>query len=217
MTSVARLLLIILLITLTSGCPSWWTSDVKEKTVPPEELFTQGKDKIKEKKYDEAINILERLKSAYPEFKQIPEVYLAIADSFYDEGSYDRAIARYLQFLELYPAHKDAARAKYQIGMSYFSQIKNTDLDNSVVKQAIRAFKAVSDAQDTGEWGKKAEEKSRECQRKLAEKELYKARSYISLSNYKAARISAQRVIDEFSKLGLDEEAKQILANIKNK
>lgn len=217
MVLVVRLLLLVALLGLATGCVSLWTADVKEKNVSAEELFKQGKEKIKDKHYQEGINILERLKSAHPEFKQMPEVYLAIADSFYDEGSHDKAIARYLQFMELYPGDKEASRARYQIAMSYFNQIKNTDLDNSVVKQAIRAFKAVSDAADPGEWGKKAEEKSRECQRKLAEKELYKSRSYISLGNYKAARIAAQRVIDEYSKLGLDDDAKKILDKIKNK
>jgi len=216
-TSLVRFLLVALLAILLSGCPSWWSSDVKEKSPTPEELFSQGQDKIKQKKYEEGVNILERLKSAYPEFKQMPQVYLAIADSFYDQNSYDKAIARYLQFLELYPGDKEASRARYQIGMAYFKQIKGTDLDNTVVKQAIRAFKAVSEAQTPGEWGKKAEEKTRECERKLAEKELYKARSYISLGNYKAARLATQRVLDQYPKLGLDDEAKNLLERIKNK
>ena len=212
-----RFLLVTILAVLMSGCPALWNSYVKDKSVSPEELFSQAKDKLKEKSYADAVSSLERLKSAYPEFKQMPQVYLSIADAFYDEGSYDRAIARYLQFLELYPADKDASKARYQIGRSYFNQIKGTDLDNRVVKQAIRSFKAVSEAPDAGEWGKKAEEKSRECERKLADKELYKARSYISLGNYKAARLAAQRVLDQYPKLGLDDEAKQLLANIKNK
>ena len=217
MTSLVRFLLVALLAILLSGCPSWWSSDVKEKNPTPEELFSQGQDKIKQKKYEEGVNILERLKSAYPEFKQMPKVYLVIADSFYDQNSYDKAIARYLQFLELYPGDKEASRARYQIGMAYFKQIKGTDLDNTVVKQAIKAFKAVSEASDPGEWGKKAEEKTRECERKLAEKELYKARSYISLGNYKAARLATQRVLDQYPKLGLDDEAKKLLERIKNK
>ena len=217
MTSLVRFLLVALLAILLSGCPSWWSSDVKEKNPTPEELFSQGQDKIKQKKYEEGVNILERLKSAYPEFKQMPKVYLVIADSFYDQNSYDKAIARYLQFLELYPGDKEASRARYQIGMAYFKQIKGTDLDNTVVKQAIKAFKAVSEAPNPGEWGKKAEEKTRECERKLAEKELYKARSYISLGNYKAARLATQRVLDQYPKLGLDDEAKKLLERIKNK
>ncbi|MGC8603570.1 MAG: outer membrane protein assembly factor BamD [Desulfomonilaceae bacterium] len=217
MNSLVRFLSVVLVLTFLSSCPSWWSSDIKEKNPTPEELFSQGQEKIKDKKYEEGINILERLKSGYPEFKQMPEVYMAIADSFYKQDAYDKAIARYLQFLELYPGDKEAPRARYQIGMAYFKQIKGTDLDNTVVKQAIKAFKVVSESQNPGEWGKKAEEKTRECERKLAEKELYKARSYISLGNYKAARLAAQRVLDQYPKLGLDDEAKDLLSSIKNK
>ena len=217
MNSPIRLLSVFLVLILISGCPSWWASEVKQKDPTAEELFAKGQQKIKEKNYQEGVNDLERLKSGFPEFKKMPEVYMAIADTFYDQDSWDKAIARYLQFLELYPGDKEAARAKYQIGMAYFKQIKGTDLDNTVVKQAIKAFKVVSESQDPGQWGKKAEEKIRECEKKLGEKELYKAKSYIGLGNYKAARLAAQRVLDQYPKLGLDDDAKDLLAKIKNK
>ncbi|MCL5124329.1 MAG: outer membrane protein assembly factor BamD [Deltaproteobacteria bacterium] len=217
MNSLVRFLSVFFILAFISGCPSWWASEVKEKNPTPEQLFSEGQQKIKEKSYQDGVNILERLKSGFPEFKKMPQVYMAIADAFYDQNSYDKAIARYLQFLELYPGDKEASRAKYQIGMAYFKQIKGTDLDNTVVKQAIKAFKVVSESADPGEWGKKAEEKTRECEKKLGEKELYKARSYIGLGNYKAARLAAQRVLDQYSKLGLDDEAKSLLDGIKNK
>ena len=63
----------------------------------------------------------------------------------------------------------------------------------------------------SGEWRKKAEEKYKVCRRKLGEKELYKADTYLSLKKYKAARMAAQRVIAEYHGLGLDKRAQQII------
>ncbi len=209
--------IVVLMTMALSACPSIWNLDGKESKDSPDDLYKLAQDQLKDKKYFQAIESLEKLKSAHPDFKEMPNVYLKIADSFYDEGSYDKAIARYLQFLELYPNNSDVPRAKYQIGMAYFSQIKGTDLDNSVVRSAIQAFKVVTELPEPGEWGKKAEEKISECKKKLAEKEIYKANTYISLGNYKAARLAAQRVLDDYSKLGFDDTAQDLIKKYKDR
>lgn len=210
-------LLVLLGFLLIAGCPSIWQPTTVEESPSAEALFKAAEEHFEKKDYAKAIEAYERLKSAYPEFKDMPKVYLKIADSFFNQKSYENAVARYLQFLELYPSGKDVNRAHYQIAMAYFNQIKGVDLDNRVVKQAAEAFKSLADNAEGGEWAKKAAEKYKECMGKLAEKELYKARNYISTGNYKAARLAAQRVLENYSKSGHDEEADALLKKIKGK
>lgn len=218
MKELLRALLIVLVTLHAAGCPSLWNlGAVPEKTASAEDLFKEAEENFEKKKYSDAVDLYERLKSAYPDFKKIPEVHLQIAEAFFNEGSYEKAIGRYLQFIELFPHHKEVARAKYQIAMSYFNQIRRADLDNRVVKQAADSFKVLSEDADAGEWQKKAEEKYKECLKKLAEKEIYKAKTYMSMSRYPAARQAAQRVLDDFAKMGYDEEAKDLLKKIKGK
>ncbi len=207
----------ILMVICLSGCPSLWKTDATEKGVTPDQMFSRAETLIKEKKYDDGIETLERLKSAHPDYSKIEEVYLKIADAAFEKGSYESAAAKYYQFIELYPASTQVPRAKFNVAMCYFKQIKGTDLDSRIIQQALDAFKTVADDPKAGEWAKKAQEKIRECRRKLAEKELYKAKTYISVSNYKAARVSAQRILDEYAKMGLDEDAQKLLKSIKNK
>lgn len=212
-----KLLFVIPLMICLSGCPSIWKVGATEKELAPDEMFNRAEKLLKEKSYDDAIETLERLKSAHPDYSKIEEVYLKIADAAFEKGSYENAASKYYQFIELYPASKDLAKAKFNVGMCYFRQIKGTDLDSRVVQQAIDAFKVIADDPNAGEWSKKAQEKIRECKRKLAEKELYKANTYISVGNYKAARVAAQRILDEYPKVGLDEEAQKLIKRIKNK
>jgi outer membrane protein assembly factor BamD len=202
---------------LVAGCPSIWNTSSQDYSSNPEELYKQAEDNFQKKNFDQAIDLLERVKSGFPDFGKTAEVYLKLGDVFYEEKAYEKATSRYLQFIELFPNHKEVPKAKFNIAMCYFNQIKGTDLDNRAVKLAADSFKAVTDLPDPGEWGKKAEEKLRECRQKLAAKELYKARTYISVSNYTAARMAAQRVLDEYSKLGYDEEAKDLIQGIKGK
>jgi len=202
---------------LLVGCPSLWKADNPEKPLAPEELFKNAEGHFDKKDYDAAIEEYERLKSAHPDFKKIADVYLKIADAFYQKGDYDKAVARYQQFIELNPGNPEIPRTKYNIAMCYFRQIKRLDLDSRVVQGAADKFKEIMDDPNAGEWAKKAKEKFEECMKKRAEKEMYKARTYVSMGRYKAARLSAKRVLEEYGKLGFDKEADDLIKSIKGK
>ena len=211
-------ILVTFIAVLAAGCPSLWKTEMVEKDPGPDKLFQAAEEQFQKKQYAQAVEVYERLKSGYPDFKKMPEVYLKIADALYDEKSYDKAIARYQQFIDLYPGNKEVSRAKFNIGMAYFNQIKNTvDVDNSVVQRATAEFKALAADSNAGEWAKKAEEKYNECRKKLAEKEMYKAHTMLSVKNYQAARLAAKRVLDEYPKLGFDDDAAELIKSIKGK
>ena len=209
--------LVIVLACAAAGCPSIWQTKTPTAQESAQDLYQKAEDLFAKANHKEAIEVYERLKSGHPEFEKIPEVYLKIADAYLKDQNYENAAARYFQFLELYPKHRESDRAKYMIGMSFFNQIKKLDLDDSMVKRAEGAFKKVIDQAESEQWKKKAEEKYQECRKHLAEKELYKARTMWSMSKYKAARLAAQRVLDEFPNAGLEKEAKEIIEKTKNR
>jgi outer membrane protein assembly factor BamD len=206
-----------LTVLMLAGCPALWNTKSVVKNSTPEQLYREGERLFKEKDYSGAISAFDQLKSAHPQFKKTPDAYLKTADAMFENGAYEKAIGRYQTFVELYPLHKEVPRAKYQAALAYFNQIKSTDLDNSIIQTALQAFKALSQDPKAGDWAKKAAEKLRECRKKLAEKEIYKARTYWQMGRYKSARVSAKRVLDEYSKLGYDTEAKDLLNKVKDK
>jgi outer membrane protein assembly factor BamD len=206
-----------LTVLMLAGCPALWTSETVVKNSTPEQLYREGEELFQKKNYSGAISAFDRLKSAHPQFEKTPDAYLKTADAMFQNGAHEKAIGRYLTFVELYPLHKEVPRAKYQVALSYFNQIKTTDLDNSMIQAALQAFKALSEDANASEWAKKAEEKLKECRKKLAEKEIYKAQTYLGMGRYKSARASAKRVLDEYSKLGYDAEANDLLKKTKDK
>jgi outer membrane protein assembly factor BamD len=212
-----RLLLTALAAVLLAGCPSLWNVEKAAKEPTADELFQQAEDQFKNKDYSQAVEAYQKLKSAHPDYRKVVEAYVKEGDALYADGLYDKAISRYLQFLELYPGHAYVPRVKYYIAMAYFNQIKNTDLDSSLVQRAADAFKALAMDPKAGEWAKKAKEKSDECKKKQAEKEMDKARTYVGMGNYTAAKLAAQRVLDQYPKLGFDEEAKDLVKRAKGK
>ncbi|MFH1115429.1 MAG: outer membrane protein assembly factor BamD [Pseudomonadota bacterium] len=202
---------------LITGCKPFWGPTVKEEAPSAEELYKKAEALYKDKDYDAAIETYQRLKSGHSEFEKAPEVYMRIADAYYDSGKLEKAASEYLQFVELYPGNEKVPRANFRVAMCYFKQIKSTDRDSRAVTVAAERFKALRDNPDAGEWAKKASEKYDECLKKLAEKELYKAQTYISMGKYKAARMAAKRVLEEYGKLGLDREAEDLIKSIKGK
>jgi len=210
-------LLLALAVVFVAGCPTIWKTGVVKTESSAKELFEQAEDRFKKKDYSEALAVYERLKSAYPDFDKMPLVYQMIADSFSETGKYEEAVARYRQFLEMYPNHKDRGRARYMTAMTLFKQIKDIERDDSMLRAAEAAFKEVLDDATAGEWKKKAEEKHRECRQQLGRHELYKARTYLTLKRYQAARLAAQRVLDDYPKLGLDKEASALIEQTKGK
>ncbi len=195
----------------------WKTNVPKVSDSDPQELFKVAEESFEKKQYSKAAQLYQRLKSGHPDFEKMPQIYIRLGDSFFHDKNYEEAVSRYRQFTELYPNNKDRFRAKYMIGMSFFNQIKGVDLDNTMVRKAEEAFKEVTSDSEAGEWATKAEEKYRECRKKLAEKEIYKARTYVSTKNYKAAKMAAQRVLDEYSNLGMDKEANKLIEALKGK
>jgi outer membrane protein assembly factor BamD len=202
---------------LLTGCPSLWSTAATEKTENAERLYKDAEAAFESKDYDKAIELYERVKSGYTDFEKMPEVYLKLAEAFYKKGDYDKAVSRYQQFGELYPGNKDVPKAKFYAAMGYFQQSRSPDLDNRIVRTAADAFKALRDDPQAGEWAQKAGEKYNECLKKMAEKELYKARTYVSMGKYKAARIAAKRVLDEYKETGFDKEAEDLIKGIKGK
>lgn len=196
---------------LLSGCPSIWSSNTAKQEPSPEQLFEDAEKKYNNESYPQAIEIYERIKSAHPNFEKMPQVQMRIADSFFKNSQYENAASEYTRFTELYPKDEDVPRAKYQVGMCYFKQMLRLDLDNTVVRRATEVFKEVMDQYADSKWGQEAAKKYVECRKKLAEKELYKAKTYYTIKRYRSARKAATRILEQYPNLGFDKQAKALL------
>ena len=65
---------------------------------------------------------------------------LRIADSYTKEAEPDRAVEEYRKFLDIYPEHKYASYAQFQIAMIYFNQIEGPDRGYGGASKALEEF-----------------------------------------------------------------------------
>ena len=105
-----------------------------------QESFARANELIAKKYYNEARRELELIKSRDTEMKYAPLAHLRIADTYLGEKEPEPAVEEYRKFLVLYPSHKYASYAMYQIGMVYYKQIEDYERGPDAAKRALKEF-----------------------------------------------------------------------------
>lgn len=128
------------------------------------------------------------------------------ARSAFGEEKYQEARGLYLGFLNLFPHHELAGEAHYFLGLSYFKEVRDVDLDQSFTRKAVEQFEAVLEKPDSP-YAADAQAKLDPCRRRLAEKELYVGMFYLKRGRYAAALGRFETILNKYQGNGLDDQA----------
>src|ERR1700737_4853177 len=96
----------------------------------------------------------------------------------YLQNNYSDAIATLDRFIQLHPAHKDAAYAYYLRGLSYYEQIADIQRDQKGTQAAMAALQEVANRFPDSAYARDARLKIDLCQDHLAGKEMDVGRWY---------------------------------------
>jgi len=154
------------------------------------ELYRLGKEKFKEKKYDEARAYFTRLESYFPESPYLKEVRLLIADTHFYQGGirgYIEALAEYKSYLELYPTSPKADYAQFQLAMCYYKQMPEPTKDITNARKAYAEFKKFLENYKESPLYPKAKKRFQEVSDCLAKHEFAVGKFYYRWKNYRAA------------------------------
>ncbi len=132
----SAVVLSLILLVSCSGKPALKPSE----NFDAEKSFLAANKLIDEKNYTEARTTLLEIKNRDMSKKYAPLAQLRIADSYVKEEQPDLAVAEYKKFLEMYPDHRFAAYAQYQIAMVYFDQIESPERGYGGAAQALAEF-----------------------------------------------------------------------------
>jgi outer membrane protein assembly factor BamD len=138
MTKFSRSAVILSLVLLVScsGKPAVKPSE----NFDAEKYFASANKLIDGKNYTEARTLLLEIKNRDLSKKYAPLAELRIADSYVKEEQPDLAISEYRKFLEMYPDHRFAAYAQYQVAMVYYGQIESPDRGYGGAAHALTEF-----------------------------------------------------------------------------
>ncbi len=165
-----------------------------------EALFKLGMKYIK-KDPEKARLYFRQVMESFPKSHYAQQAKLAIGDSYFsqgDEGSMILAASEYREFISLYPYSPYAAKAQYQIAMTFYKKMLKPGRDQTRTYQALEEFKKVVANYPYSEEAKLAEEKIKECKERLAEHILQIAEFYYKTHAYKAAVNRFKEIISKY-------------------
>jgi outer membrane protein assembly factor BamD len=185
------------------------------------ELFIVATREVRKKNFDVGRLLFQTIITTYPDSPYLPMSKLAVADSFYLEGTTSaliQAIAAYQDWLTFFPTHPLADRVILKIGESEMRQIGLPDRDATRAKRAETRLKALLQSYPNSILKGEAEKRLNEVQDNLGLHSLYIANYYYTQSvnqgkgGLKGAQSRYREIIDKYPNFSFADEALYKLA-----
>ena len=178
----------------------------------PVALYQAGVEAYNRGRYSRAVEYFTRVKERFPLHELALMAEIGIADAYYSDKEYANAELAYTDFLNLHPTHEHIPYVIYQIGMCHYMNMLSIDRDQTETVRALKEFEQVIARFPTSKFAVLAEEKLRECRKRLAAKEFYVGQFYFRRGLYQSAVKRFEYLLSHFSGLGYDYQAKVFLA-----
>jgi outer membrane protein assembly factor BamD len=171
----------------------------KDADLPDKQLYDKALGQIKSGHFDVARLDLNTLLSTYPESQYLMRAKLAIADAWYREGgsaALAQAEQEYKDFITFFPNAPEAAEAQMRVGDIYFKQMDVPDRDYSKAQHAEEEYRTMLKQYPDApkEILAEAQQKLRDVQEVLAQREADIAAFYASHEDWPAALARYQTV-----------------------
>ena len=171
------------------------------KPTPPfnaEMDFKRANEKLEDKFYDDARQTFERIIRMDTEYVYAPLAQLRLADSYKMDDEPELALDEYRKFLDIYPRHKFAAYAQYQIGMIHFKMIKGPDRGYGPALNALAAFRALNERYPRHPYREDTAVKIAQSKETIAEHELQVGSFYMKNGAYHGATERFEGILNDF-------------------
>lgn len=222
---IAKLLLLVVVLTFTFGCSTvkgWFAK--KKRDAPPDVLAEQGIKELKKKNYVDAIETFEKVKDRYPYSEQALLAQIKLADAYFYKKKYDEALQAYKDFEKLHPTNKAVPYCVYRQGLCYYRQRSTIDRDQTFTTKAMEEFRRLKKKYPKSEYIPKADKFLAQSRKDLGDHDFYIAEFYYKTKRYPAALERYQAFVQEYPELpqkaeaqGRIDELQKVLANADKK
>jgi len=213
MMSKRQIVVIVLasVILLLSGCGRG-KKVVLEEARPgrDKELFEQGLTELSKNKFIVGRLLLQTLITTYPDSPYLPIAKLAIADSFYLEGTSEalaQAEVEYTDFANFFPTHPLADDALLQVALAKMRRIQPPDRDQKPTREAERRLLAVLQRYPNTDRKEEVQQWLKAVREVLAEHEMYVARHYMIRERPRGAKRRLMTVVERYPTYSKFDEA----------
>lgn len=175
---------------------------LQKSVVPPDKtLFETGSEYLKKSQYIKARLAFQTLINTYPDSDMAADSYLAIGDSFYNEGGTENLIQaedQYKNFIIFFPTNPKAADAQMKIISLNMRMMRAPDRDQQNSYKAEQAIKRMLEQFPDSDYIPIAKQYLNEVQENLAQSDLGVGQFYADRGNYPGARSRFKDIVDKY-------------------
>jgi len=241
--AMTRTLCLLLAISLLSAC-SWLPKDKGEnqKNWSASKFYTEASTAMKERDFEQAIELYEKLEARYPFGRYATQAQLDVAYAYYQYDEPESALAALDRFIKLHPRNSHVDYAYYLKGIVNFNRSIGfvdrfipSDVSQRDAGAAMDSFDDFSELVrkfPNSKYSKDARKRLLYLRNNIAKHEVHVARYYLDRGAYLAAanrgvyvvenyqrapavREALQTMIEAYDKLGLERlsaDARRVLA-----
>lgn len=173
----------------------------------PDASLREANDLMKKGYYEEAREILDKIRAKDASQKYAVLAKLRIADSYFEDELYEEAAIEYESFLKVHEHHKYAPYAQYKLAMCFFKRIKAADVSYSVTQRALREFQNLQRRYPRNPYMDITESRIKMCERVLVEHEFYVGKFYFDKGSYKAAIGRFEGILEDYPESNRESES----------
>lgn len=188
----------------------------KEEVFDPEKSLLTADRLIDNKEFEEARRALLEVKNRDNTRKYAPQAQLKIAESYVKDGEINVGIEEYRKFLNLYPNHKYASYAHYQIAMAYFTQIESPAIGSGAAQRALQEFLKIKELYPRNPFREAIELRIEKSRNVIADSEFMVGEFYYEKKSYNAAINRLQGLLNQFPDYKREDETLLLLGKAYN-
>ena len=202
MRSTVRYALLLLGLVWLWGC-SQKGAKLQKSVVPPDKtLFETGEEYLKKSQYIKARLAFQTLINTYPDSEMAADSYLAVGDSFYDEGGTENLIQaedQYKNFIVFFPTSPRAPDAMMKIVSLNMKMMRTPDRDPSYARRAESSIRSLILQFPDSDYSKIAKDYLVEVQEVLAQGDFQVGQFYADRrGNYAGAISRFKEIVEKY-------------------
>ncbi len=181
---------------------------------PDKILFDKSIENIERHRYELARITLQTLINTYPDSEYIAKAKLAIADSWYREGTSSglaQAEAEYKDFITFFPNMEEAAESQLKICEIHYNQLQKPDRDNVHAVRADQECRQLLLRYPNTVFREDTEQLLRNVQEVIAEGEYRVGMFYVGKGSFRAGVNRLQSVTDHYPLFSKADQALWVL------
>jgi len=189
-----RLITIIFLCLLLISC----ASKPPKKTENPGDLYVEGVNLMKAKKYDKAIKKFSEVKEEFPFDPMALIATVKLGDAYFEQKEYTLAMGVYEDFFNTHPEDDNIPYVLSKLGECYEKLALSMDRDQSYLFKAIEKYTYLKNRYPSSTFMGVVDERLKKLQQKLADRELYVGEFYYRSSQYNAAVTRLEYMVKKY-------------------